>query len=183
MTQFVSFEEKAVQNNFRSEKEGRPFFEKKDYIRIKNAGSFDEFFQPWDSQTELFKEQHQSKYDAWKKSKEKQVDFEGTPVDQLPFLTITEIAELKAINILSVEALAEISESIILKTPFLRDKKIKAQAYLKNAVDSKMATSLASENEKLKEQLKEALQYSDELKARIRELESKSKKITKNKEE
>lgn len=78
----------------------------------------------------------------------------GTPLEELPFLTQGKRLELKALNIHTAEALAELDGQPLKNLGMGgRELKTQAQAYLDNAAKSADVTSLASENEALRQRL------------------------------
>lgn len=83
---------------------------------------------------------------------------EGTPLDELPFLTAARRSELKALKIYTAEALAALDGKNI-KVLAGEGYKLKeqAQAYLDTARGTSKVVSLAADNAALREQL-EALQ-------------------------
>ena len=100
-------------------------------------------------------------YDQWLKTKQQPT--EGTPIDRVPFLKPSQIKELQAVNIMSLENLAGLSDVQAQRAGFegmkLRDT---ARAYLAAAKDTalvvKMQAELATrdlEIEALKKQMAE----------------------------
>jgi len=76
---------------------------------------------------------------------------EGTPIDELPFLTQAKRAELKALSIYTAEALAALDGQPLKNLgQGGRDLKNQAQAYLDNATGSANVTKMAAELEELR---------------------------------
>ena len=117
---YVEFYVKPVENKVKSAAEGRPVFDEKEMIKIRIAG---------DKGTELhapvteasvyvpegpgqkgrrltYIEQFPEQYEAFKAGREQAIS--GTPIEEATFLTVSQRAELKAVNIFTVEALAGI---------------------------------------------------------------------------
>ncbi|MEL6758227.1 MAG: hypothetical protein AAFP81_17480 [Pseudomonadota bacterium] len=115
---FIQFYVKPVENKVKSADAGRPIFDEKEMIKIRIAG---------DKGTELhapvneasvyvaqgpgqkgrrltYVEQFPEQYEAFKAGREQAVS--GTPIEEATFLTVSQRAELKALNIYTVEALA-----------------------------------------------------------------------------
>lgn len=87
------------------------------------------------------------------KAKQAQVK-EGTPIEELPFLTQAKRSELKALSIYTAEALASLDGQELKNLgQGGRELKNQAQAYIDNASDSSIVTRLAAENELLKQRL------------------------------
>lgn len=163
---YVEFEKVPVQNNFESEKEGRPIFADTDYIKIIFPGDkTKQVYRPVDfvgnanvpADTVRFPKQ----WDAYQKS-ESQQDNVGTPITEWAPLTKSQAAEFKAMNIHTVESLASLPDTALsfLGARAMRDK---AQIWLKSAQDGSVVMSLRSENETLKADL-------EMVKAQIKEL-------------
>lgn len=167
-TIFPRFYVDAVENTSKTQQEGRPIFEDKEFVEILIAG---------DSKTKVVKRvtdeirnRWPGEYEAFKKGQEGPV--EGTPLDQWPLMTPARIHEMKALNIFTVEALAELSDANLEKLGMGgRDLQKQAKAYLRAATKTAEATRLAKELaqrddeiEMLKGQLAELSAVIDELK-------------------
>lgn len=105
----VKFEVRAVKNEFRSTKEGRPCYDDVDYIHIIIPGSRDISVYPMD---EVYKKRFRKRYDAWKASEENIAFAQGgTILAELPWMTKSQIAELNLANVYTVEQLADMSDT------------------------------------------------------------------------
>ncbi|WP_395443572.1 hypothetical protein [Caulobacter sp. UC70_42] len=100
------FYSKPVKNNFRSESEGRPVFEDKEFVEI---------LVPGDRKTvvdTLVKDEHKRRwpreYAAFKAGQE--VPVEGTPLEEWPQITRSQVEELKFAHIRTVEQLASLPD-------------------------------------------------------------------------
>lgn len=138
---FVQFYMEALQDPEASEREGRPIFIDREFIKIIPVGDkntvvcepvSDEHKYRWPQQYAQFKNQQE------------QVT-EGTPLDQWPPLTKSQVLTFKAANVHTVEQLAEVSDTNL---PNLgmgsRDLREKAKIYLASAKDG--AIPLAAQN-------------------------------------
>lgn len=146
---YVVFHMKAVQNGFKSEKEGRPIFDDQAHIRIHVPG---------DKTTVIdvpVEEQHKVRFAAqWEKFQKGLTQApEGTPIEQWPQLTVGQVAEFKFANIFTVEQLAEMSDLAAQRFMGGNDIKRKAAAFLAVAKDSATAQRLATENAELNDRL------------------------------
>jgi hypothetical protein len=84
------------------------------------------------------------------KASEAQV-MNGTPLEELPFLTQAKRSELKALSIYTAEALATLDGNPLKQLGMGgRELKTQAEAYLNRATDSAAVTRMASEIEQLK---------------------------------
>ena len=104
---YVTFYVRPVMHTFKSSQEGRPIYEEKEYVRI---------IVPGDSKTTVdcpvtdeFRMRFSKQYDKFKKGLEQAVV--GTPLEMWPQMTVGLCAELKAMNISTVEQLAELDDS------------------------------------------------------------------------
>lgn len=80
----------------------------------------------------------------------------GTPLSEAPFLTEAKRRELKALNIHTVEALADLDGPALKQLGMGgRELKNQATAYIRSADGSANATALAAENVSLREQMAE----------------------------
>lgn len=145
----------AVQNMAQSEKEGRPIFEDKEMVEIRVPG--DKHLTWIGPVTEKMRingqlidsrERWPEHYAAFKRGEQRAVT--GTPLEHWPNpgLTAARVAEYKAINILSVEELANVSDSALPKMGMgARELREQARAYIEKAkgaaADNAMARELA----------------------------------------
>ena len=160
----VTFFEDTKENKRKSEKEGRPIFDRIEKVRIKFAGDKNsELVAPAHSQGQMrgddgrkltYAQQFPDHYNAFKE--EREFIGSGTPISELPFLTKEKQAELRALNIHTAEALVGLDgPNLKVLGMYGRDLKTKAEAYLDNAAGSADVTRLASENAAMKDQLEE----------------------------
>lgn len=161
------FKIQPIHNTGKSKDAGRPIYDDVEIVEVRFAGDrqrvgvfpahafagyrindegYEEavtYAMKWPDQYKRFKDKHQQ-------------IAEGTPVDELAFLTQAKRSELKALNILTAEALAALDGNE-LKALGMGGRQLKDQAvaYLKNASGSAEITKLASDNVSLKAQLDE----------------------------
>lgn len=143
-------------NDAKSREAGRPIFEDMEVVEVRFAGDrnkisvFPALAECGEAQDEdgntrkiTYAERWSDQYKRFK-AKQQQVA-EGTPVDELPFLTQAKRAELKALSIYTAEALAAL-DGLPLKNLGQggRDLKNQAQAYLDNAKGSADVVKMAS---------------------------------------
>jgi hypothetical protein len=103
----VRFEVRATKNEYKSKQEGRPIFEDAEYIQIIVPGSRDINTYPLD---EHYKTRFRDRYNLWKQNTDIQ-HIEGTILSELPWLSKSQIAELNYCNVLTVEQLANLSDT------------------------------------------------------------------------
>jgi hypothetical protein len=109
-------------------------------------------------------------YERWKKNQSAPVD--GTPLAAWPGATPSLVKALEPLNIRSVEDLALMEDSAIMKVsiPGLREKQKQARSYLEA---QKSTAGVAAENLKLKEQLEAQASEIAELRAAVEALAEK----------
>jgi hypothetical protein len=146
---YVQFYIRPVMNNFRSSEEGRPIYEEQEYIRI---------IVPGDSKTtvdcpvdDTFRMRFTKQYDKFKKGLEQAVD--GTPLEMWPQMTVGLCAELKAMNVSTVEQLASLDDGKAQKIMGSYDLRRKAQAFLDaaqgEAANNKMVAELTKRDDEI----------------------------------
>lgn len=108
------------QNKRKSEKEGRPIYDEMEMVRIRFVGdgkrvhcapAHEKALRIMNEQGDFvgmsYIERFPKHYEAFLEQKEPPID--GAPISELPFLSASQVAEMKAINIRSVENLAELN--------------------------------------------------------------------------
>ncbi len=165
---YVQFYIRPVMNNFRSSEEGRPIYEEQEYIRI---------IVPGDSKTtvdcpvdDIFRMRFEKQYSKFKKGLEQAVD--GTPLEMWPQMTVGLCAELKAMNVSTVEQLASLDDGKAQKIMGSYDLRRKAQAFLDaaqgEAANNKMVAELTKRDDEitlLKNQMAELMKSAASAKA------------------
>ena len=147
---FPRFYMGTKEDKVKSKEAGRPIFKDVEMIEIRIAGDNkniidtrvdDQHKQRWPNQYEAFLEQ-------------KEQPMEGTPIAQLTILTESKRQELLAINIRTVEALANLNENGIKRLGMGgRELVKKAVAYMKQAEGMAPVNGLIEENKKLQEEV------------------------------
>jgi hypothetical protein len=157
---YVQFYIRPVMHNFKSNEAGRPIYEEKEYIRIiipgdsKTTGDY--------PVTDEFRMRFEKQYDKFKKGLEQAV--EGTPLEMWPQMTVGLCAELKAMNISTVEQLAGLADGPAQKIMGNYDLRRKAQMFLDSAKgeaeNNKMVAELTKRDDEinlLKQQMQQLL--------------------------
>lgn len=158
---FVTFSREAMKNDFKSAEAGRPIFDEVDLVRIMVPGNR--------LSSMLYKatEEHKWRFPKqWAKYQQglSQAQ-EGTPLEMWPQMTVGQVAELKAVNIHSVEQLAAMPDNLAQQFMGNFQLRQKAQTFLDaakgEAVTTKLQAELAkrdNEIEVLKRQMAEVLE-------------------------
>lgn len=157
---FVEFYTDAVEMKAQSEKEGRPIFEDRPFVRILNPGDTTNIIEC------VAREEHKQKYpNAWKRYQANESgEHTGTPLEQWPQITRSQVKEAKYFEVHTVEQMAGLADVHISRMGMgFSDLRAKAKAYLALAVDTAQATKQAAENERLQREL-------DDLKAQIKDM-------------
>ncbi|MBY3067460.1 hypothetical protein HFO74_29255 [Rhizobium laguerreae] len=149
---YASFSLEPVEQTFLTEKEGRPIFADKEFVRIFIAG--DKHTEVYREVTENDKLRFSDSYKRFKEGAEAREQLVGTPLAQWAFLKPSQIKELEAINIYTVEQLAALSDIAKQKIGMGANELVAAaQGYLASAQDSRAASAFAAENERLKDEV------------------------------
>ena len=157
----VEFFMQAVENPLKTKAEGRPIFEDREMIRIRFPGdnkrilvdyANSETTNPETRERATYAERFPKHYEAF--TKNQSYNGEGTPLSELPFLTEAKRAELRALNIQTAEALANMPErnrsALGMGGQQLM---MQARAYLERAQGSALETKMAAENADLRAQI------------------------------
>lgn len=137
---YVEFRMESVLQPFLSEKEGRPIFKDVPYIRIITPGDRTKVMDRPVNEEDMARFPRQ--YQAFK-NQEVQVT-EGTPITEWPPLTRSEAMEFKALNIHTVEQLANLPDSSLNWLGGMERRK-QAQTYLAASKDTSLITKMNGE--------------------------------------
>lgn len=140
---------------------GHPVYNDVVMVKIRIPG--DKFNEPIHTATDEHKRRFPRSWEAFQKSKSHAI--EGMPIEQWPPVTPAQVAMLKGADILSVEALSELNETKLPHIPDIMRLKQKARDWLKAASGTADATRLQGE-------LREALERSARLEARMEQLQA-----------
>lgn len=166
---FVKFYKHPKEDKESSKREGRPIFKDADYIEIMQPGNKESVIRRPVTKKDV--QRFLVQYQRYKMQEDQKVD--GTPVEQAPFLTKSQVEELKYFNVFTVEQLAGMSDANTQNARGMQTLKQKAQAWLDSAAGTAKDTALAEEVHELRNSLKAMEENNAALQARIDELESK----------
>jgi len=181
----VDFYNGAQKNEVKSLAAGRPIYDDVEMIRIRWAGNTkSELHAPANDRSDRpikNREDNSRYYPKWKDHPDFKPAYDafkagqasvlnGTPISELPFLTEGQRLELKAINILTAEALANVDPNSKLGSG-LKDLRRDAQNYLQRAAGAAVDARHEAEKAAMQAQM-------DELKAQMAELSSLGSKAT-----
>lgn len=141
---YVEFYRKAVHNPFKSKDQGRPVYDEKDFIKIMIPGD------KYSSVDTPVTEEHRRRFPTqWAQYQAGQTQaVTGTPLEVWPQATIGLVATLKAMNITTVEQLAELSDANAMSITGNHDLRRRAKAFLDAAAGEAVNTKLEAELEK-----------------------------------
>lgn len=159
---YAEFTNDSIEMKFRSEQEGRPIFEDREFVRIIIAG--DRNSEVYREATPYDKERFHEVYDRFKRGMEGRDQITGTPLKQWPLMKPSQIRELEGIKIFTVEHLAALSDGQKQQLGMgAHDLVASARAYLESAKDGAAAAFYAAENERLKADIETLKQQFAEL--------------------
>src|SRR3990167_1945476 len=171
----VYFYDREVQNQFKSEQESRPIFELVTFIKKIPPG--DKLLEIDSKASKKDFLNYPEEYEKYQKKQTSHVS--GTSLDVWTQLTRSQVAELKALNIFTVEQLASLPDQYGQKFMGFQGMKQKAQSFLRaaqgQAAREKMETLLKSrdeENAKLREEVSEALKGQNALMESIKAMQA-----------
>jgi len=152
----------TTKNDTKSREAGRPIFDDMEVVEVRFAGDRNKISvfpahticgEAVDDNGDTIRITYAERWaDQYKRFKAKSQQIaEGTPVDELPFLTQAKRSELKALSIYTAEALAALDGQPLKNLgQGGRELKNQAQAYLDNASGSANVTKMAAELEELR---------------------------------
>lgn len=146
---YVVFTMVPVKQGFKSEQEGRPIFEDVPHIRIHVPGDKNSVTER--PVTDEDKERFASRWEKFQKNMTQAP--EGTPLEQWPQLTISQVYEMKALGVFTVEQLAGMTDTNAQKFMGGHELRRKAEVFLKVSKDTAEAQRLATLNEELNTRL------------------------------
>jgi len=140
----VHFYMEAEQNEEKSNEQGRPVYEDKEYIRIMVPGDATNIIarpiRPID------KQQFAQQYAAFKEGRD--APQSGTPLDKLPFLTKGQVLEFAAVNIHTAEQVRDMSDQLGQKFMGIHSVKKRITDFLLAAEGNAPVTKMRAELEK-----------------------------------
>lgn len=164
---FAQFFVEAVQNKVKSDAEGRPVFDEVVMIRIITPGSRDVMVT---KANEFYKQRFPRQWAAFEQKRTQVVD--GTPLEQVPFLTVGQVAELKGVNVYTLEQLANLPDNVSQRFMGFYGLKQRAQSFLAAAKEAAPITKLQAELEQRDNEIALLRTQLEELSTQIAKLNS-----------
>lgn len=166
----LRFFTEAVELPGESAKEGRSVFVNRDFVGITNPGSRDEVIRRAEDKARE-DDFIAWAYRKWKTTQEQPVS--GTPLDTVPFLNKAQVAELRAINVATLEQLAELPDTAKQRMMGSVALQKKAKAYMESAKDTALVTRLQGELEQRDTEISMLKKQMAEMSARFEEMAKK----------
>lgn len=146
---YVVFTMEAIKNGGRSDAEGRPIFDDVPHIKIHVPGDKTTVIHRPVTEEDMVRFE-----DKWLKFKANMTQApEGTPIDQWPQITISQVHEFKALGVFTVEQLAGMTDVNAQKFMGGHELRRRAQTFLAVAKDTAEAQRLATVNAELEARL------------------------------
>jgi len=160
----------AVEMTFKSEQEGRPIFEDREFVRILIAG---------DNKAEHVrevraddKERWADQYARFKRGLADTEQITGTPLSAWPIMKPSDIRMWNSVNVYTVEQLTTLNDTALQGYGMgARETQAKAKAFLAAAKDNAEATKHVAENDRLRAENAELKRDFAELAKRLEALE------------
>jgi len=141
----VHFFKDAIQNNFKTKEAGRPIFDEFDFVKVMAPGSRDTVVTRVADGSD-YARRFPTQWAQYKARQEQSLT--GTPLSQVPWLTVGQIAEFNAVNCRTVEQLVGMPDNLSQKFMGHFQIKQRAQVYLDAAKSAAPALKLQAELEK-----------------------------------
>lgn len=144
----VGFYNRPIQNIEKSRQEGRPIFDEYEFVMIAIPGEMGLKIDTFAT------DEHRERFPLdYKKFKEKETfQHSGTPLANWKGVNTAQVAELRALNILTVEQLAELSDSVGAKHVGIYELKAKAKAFIEISKDDKLTKQQLEQEKRLADQ-------------------------------
>lgn len=154
---FIQFHTKPVMNPFKSSQAGRAIYDEVDYIVLRTPGSQLTVIESKVQGTKYAK-RFAAQYKAWREGQTELLS--GSPLETFPLLLgkVGLVAELKALNVQTVEQLADLSDGYISQVMGGMEIRARAKEWIESTKGpSAQLSQLAAENDQLRRRL-EALE-------------------------
>lgn len=146
---WVQFYLRPEKNERKTAEAGRPIFDEIVFVKIMIPGDKNLVFdQPADPE---YQRRFPKQWERFKAGQQQAT--EGTPLEAVTWLTVGQVAEFKALNIFTVEQLADVPDQLAQKFMGAFEIRRKAQAFLEAAKGEAATSKLAAELEKRDQQI------------------------------
>ena len=141
----VRFFRKAARDDVKSAEDGVMRFKDVEYIQVMVPGDRDNIIVRPAGEGD--KRRFAQQYDDWKRNETNEQIVVGTPLEMWGRLSLSQIEEFRYIGVRSVEQLAELNDSAMLKMPGAAELKRKAQSFVQAQHDEAPMRKLQAELE------------------------------------
>jgi len=167
----VIFYKDVVKNELKSTEAGRPIFDEIDLIKIITPGSRDSFV---GDASPHYQERFPQQWARYKAGRSQEMS--GTPLNQLPWLGVGQIAEFNGVGCHTVEQLVGMPDSVSQKFMGHHAIKQRAQAYLEAAKAEAPLLKMQEELKKRDDEISELREMVNAMQA-SRKQEQEAKKV------
>jgi FtsZ-binding cell division protein ZapB len=161
----VRFFMRTIEHKFNSQREGRPMFVEIPYIEILTPGSRDTLVT---EATEHYQNRFRRQWENFKAREE--APMEGTPLAEVPWMSRSQVAELGALNIKTIEQLINIPDSLSQRIMGFSQLRERMQRFLAASQGESVTGKLDMEIAELKLRNTELTEKVQNLMARLEEL-------------
>lgn len=141
---YVEFYVEAVHNTYKSAQEGRPIYDEVEFVKIQAPG--DRLSSVVQKVNDLHKRRFPKQWAQFQNGQKQAVS--GTPLEMWPQMTVGMVASLKAMNITTVEQLAELSDGNASQIMGNHELRRKAKNFLEAAAGESVNTKMEAELKK-----------------------------------
>lgn len=163
---YVRFYMRPKLNESKSDKEGRLVYDETEYVEIRTPGNATNVIQR--PVTEIDTKRFRRQYRAFKEDKEQQMP--GTPLEEVPWITRSQVEELKYLKIMTLEQLSEVNDDVCSRMPGMFKLKQRAQKFVAAAENAAPILALQAQLEELQNKLEAQSKTIDDQSALIRTL-------------
>lgn len=160
-----------VKDEAASAEAGRPMFVDKEFVEIVAAGNANNIIKR--KATSEDKNRFRRQYELFKQGNEDQLV--GTHLNEVPWLTRSQVEELAYMKIRTLEALASVDDAMCAKVAGLYDLKKRASNHVQKAADAAPLEALHAENEDLKNKVAALTQVVEEQTQLLKDLKAAKK--------
>lgn len=165
---FVQFNYEPHLNQSKTNLEGRPIYEEREYILIMVPGDKDSIIHTL--LTDMYRARFADRYQKWKSKVGNDVS-EGTPLKMVPWLNSAQVRELEYFNCYTLEQLAAMADTHVQKFMGMMGLRQRARDAVAAAKDQAPLATIRAEIEQKDSQLAAALKAIQEQADRIKLLE------------
>lgn len=156
---------KARKNEFQTQSQGKPVFDKVAYVRIPFPGTRDN----WDGAvTDHFKKMFPRQWARFQASAAETP--EGMPIKECPIFDVTEVETLNYYQVFTVEQCAELTDSAIQGIPDGLNLRKRAQRYQENAKGMAPIGQLEAEKKQLEDTVRAQAEMMKSMQAQMQQL-------------